>query len=90
MRDARSDFFPYIATADGQLYDLSYKLMPYKGKTKNDHIHCELCWITISKGELNGDKAKGYYCKDTGCWLCKKCFSDFASKFRWHIIEEAN
>ena len=89
MKDARNDFLPYIATADGRLQNLSYTLINFKDKKNGNHAHCELCWITICESANLRSEKEGYYCAETGCWLCKKCFSDFAGKFDWHEIKEA-
>lgn len=86
MRDSRIDFLPYIAEADGNLRNLTYEFIKFKDKGRGDHVHCELCWVIICENDhIKGEK-EGYYCKETGCWLCKKCFFDFAEEYNWKII----
>lgn len=84
MKDFREDFLPYITRADGSLQDLSYELISYKGRSSGSHAHCELCWVTICDIESDEYEKEGYFCKETGCWICKKCFSDYKSKYGWN------
>lgn len=84
MKDLRKDFLPYITTADGRLTDLVYQLIEFTGKINGDHAHCELCWVKICDIESPEYERSGYYCSETGCWLCKKCFSDFSQTYNWH------
>lgn len=85
MNDSRNDFLPYIATNDGRLTDLVYELLEFVGRKKGDHVHCELCWVTICDVENLESEKEAYYCTETGCWLCKRCFSDFSQIYNWKI-----
>lgn len=91
MKDSRNDFLPYIATTDGRLTDLSYQSREFVGRNKGDHAHCELCWVTICNTDYSESEKEGYYCVETGCWLCKRCFSDFSPIYNWkidNVVEE--
>ena len=87
MKDSRGDFLSYITTTDGRLTDLVYQRSVFAAKKSNDHAHCELCWVTICDIEEPQYEKIGYYCDETGCWLCEKCFSDFAKDYNWSSQE---
>lgn len=86
MKDFRLDFLPYIATEDGQINNLTFTFRRYRGKSKNDHAHCELCWITIGQASVSNCEEDGYYCEETGSWICPKCFFDFSTRYNWGVV----
>ena len=82
-KDFREDLLPLIADTSGNLSGLRFKYKKYDSHSKADHVHCSLCWKTIYGFKLKGGNTTGYYCGETGVWLCRKCFHDFSERFGW-------
>lgn len=88
MDDYRLGFLPFIESADGQINGLTYKLVHFQSHMPGDHAHCALCWAPICDSEYDWKEkpeAEAFFCEETGCWICKKCFSDFAPQFHWKL-----
>ena len=50
-------------------------------KEKNDHAHCEFCWVTFVCG------TEGYTTEDRKHWICDTCYKDFCERFKWRTVE---
>ncbi len=90
MDDYRLGFFPFIASAEGKMDGLTYRLVRFQGRKPGEHAHCALCWAAICDSEYDWEKspeAEAFFCEETGCWICKKCYSDFAPQFHWRLSE---
>ena len=61
-------------------YGCCFKKIVINSSEKNDHEHCSICLTKISNGSKLTHK-EGYYCKETGDWLCSVCMSDFKNRF---------
>ena len=77
----------------GQEDYLKHETLHHRRYTKDDHDHCEFCWISINKPLPDAPESENYvtegYCTgDERIWICKKCFEDFTDYFIWKVIEE--
>jgi hypothetical protein len=62
-----------------------------------DHDHCSFCWATFMEADDPNAPpdalAEGYTTTvehqhgDGYHWVCPACFSDFAERFEWRVVE---
>jgi hypothetical protein len=54
-----------------------------------DHDHCAFCHAKIAA--LGADRScltAGYVTTDSATWICRACFDDFRSRFRWVLVDD--
>jgi hypothetical protein len=55
----------------------------------NDHDHCEFCWVHFGRQVFPDDpdtQLRGFGTEDRVHWICRSCFADFSSRFRWEVV----
>ncbi len=85
MEQWKLESIPLTARGDGTLGELVFNRMEYKGNKSGDHVHCNLCWNLISNVEIIEFEHEGFYCEETGCWLCVECFKELQPLYDWKI-----
>ena len=75
----------------GQEEYLKHETLHHRKYSKDDHDHCEFCWISINRSLPNAPDSEKYvtegYCTgDERIWICEKCFEDFADTFMWTVL----
>lgn len=81
MSDWRDDLLYTMNDTRG----CSFKQVLYQSSEKKDHEHCSICFAKISDNVHCPDETYGFYCKETGDWLCATCFNDFKNRFGWKL-----
>lgn len=70
---------------------LPKKLAPNDDPRKySDHEHCDFCWHKFMENcdEMEDCSAEGYCTLDERIWICKDCFTDFQTYFKWVVVQE--
>ena len=63
--------------------ELQFKNIDFK---VGDHRHCEVCWDKFSYS--TDCLHRGYYEKESKCWVCEKCFKEFRNLYGWTVCED--
>lgn len=80
MKDWRVDLLENVSDTHGMLFEPKN----FIAQSSSDHIHCSICFKTICGGNSVYNNS-GFYCKESGDWLCKQCFNDFKDQFDWKL-----
>ena len=81
MNDWREELLYTVDETQGY----SFKKIAYHSTEKSDHEHCSICFTKIGDDEHCQCEHIGFFCKETGDWLCASCFDDFKTLFNWSI-----
>ena len=50
-----------------------------------DHDHCEFCGAKFMETGNGKNLTEGYATENNYRWVCRECFDDFKSEFKWKI-----
>lgn len=83
MKDWREELLYTMDDTKG----CSFQRVEYHSSVQSDHEHCSICFAKISDSVHCQGEKHGFYCKETGDWLCDVCFNDFKKRFNWNDEE---
>lgn len=81
MKDWRLDLLDNVSDTIG----MHFVKKKFVAQSLTDHIHCSICFKTIGTGNIINE-TYGFFCAESGDWLCHKCFSDFRNQFDWKLM----
>lgn len=81
MQDWREELLYTMEDTHGSIF----QKLEYRSTANSDHEHCSICFEKISDDPRCQCETSGFYCKESGDWLCANCFNDFKERFNWTI-----